>query len=90
MVSAVTITNVHYGEINVVLIKKTDSVFYPLRLLQLLVELVEGLAVFLPHLNQQLFVNFGLVVQTPFEMRHLGLALGPEKGEWSLILCQDG
>ncbi|KAF3846838.1 hypothetical protein F7725_003916 [Dissostichus mawsoni] len=49
-------------------------------LLQLLVELVEGLPVFLPHLPQLLLVDFSLVVQSPFQMSHLGLTLRPERG----------
>lgn len=36
------------------------DVKYPLGLLQLLVELVEGLAMFLSHLYQLVFVGFGL------------------------------
>ncbi|KAF3846864.1 hypothetical protein F7725_003942, partial [Dissostichus mawsoni] len=48
--------------------------------IRLLVELVEGLPVFLPHLPQLLLVDFSLVVQSPFQMSHLGLTLRPERG----------
>lgn len=50
---------------------------YPLSLLQLLIELVEGQAVFLSHLNQLVFVGFGIFIQSLFKMRHLRLTLGP-------------
>lgn len=66
-------------------IKRPPIETYPLRLLQLLVELVEGLGVFLPNLDQLLLVNFGLIVQSPFEMCHLGLTLGPGEGRSKFV-----
>lgn len=57
---------------------------YPLSLLQLLIEFIEGLAVFLSHLTHLVFVKFGLVIQTLFEVCHLCLTLGPEMGEQRL------
>lgn len=53
---------------------------HPLGLLQLLVELVEGLAVFLPHLCQLQLVDLGLLIQGLFKVSHLRLPLGPEEG----------
>lgn len=44
---------------------------YPLRLLQLLIELVEGLAVFLSHLSQLVLVDFGIFIQSLFKLCHL-------------------
>lgn len=60
---------------------KEKSSNYPLSLLQLLIELVKCLAVFLPHLNQLLFVNSGLFIQSLFKMGHLCLTLSPDQGE---------
>lgn len=55
-----------------------DEGSYPLSLLQLLIELIEGLAVFLSHLAQLLLMNSGLFIQSLLELRHLSLTLGPE------------
>ncbi len=52
-------------------------VSYPLDLLHLLVELVEGLAVFLSHLHHHLLVNFSLVLQILLQMSHFSLTLRP-------------
>lgn len=54
-----------------------ECVSYPFDLLQLLVELVEGLTVFLPHLSHKLLVNLSLVLQSLLQMSHFSLTLRP-------------
>lgn len=49
---------------------------YPLSLFQLLIKLIKGLTVFLSHLNQLLFMDFGLFIQSLLKVRHLRLTFG--------------
>lgn len=58
---------------------------HPLGLLQLLVELIEGLAVFLSHLSQLVFVDFGFFFQGLLQMGHLSFSLGPVETRLMLI-----
>lgn len=52
-------------------------VSYPLDLLQLFIELIEGLTVLHSHLGHQLLVNFSVILQSLLQLSHFCLTLRP-------------
>lgn len=54
---------------------------YPLGLFQLLVQLLKGLIVLVPHVGHLLLVRLGVVLQSLLQLSHFALTLVPAHGE---------